>query len=238
MAGPSQRHLYLLGFALFLSLVAVAIVTYGLASRTRQQMLENQNLTYTPPTTPVAQQVKRVLIRREGPNGVEYLEILLDGTINLYDANMKLIKTGLQGYGRVNSILDDFAKNLYRLDQYLNGRGRYTITIYTNQGTYTYTSNGTGSGNTLLDDLVDEIDDLVDDTFTPTPTPAPTYTPAPPPTAGPSPTSPPAVPTPTIPWNPLTPTPLPAYMTNPPFICSDYDLNRPTNISNIICFPD
>ncbi|OGV96525.1 hypothetical protein A2W24_03355 [Microgenomates group bacterium RBG_16_45_19] len=238
--GLTPKSLLVVGLIFLACLVVIGLLAYGFAYRARQQMLLNQELRYTPPTTPTQHQVKRVLLKRLGPNGLEYLEILADGTVNLYDADMNLIKSGLQGFGRVNSLLDDIAKNMKLWQLNLRGRGNYTLIVETNMGTYTYTITGGGSGDSDLDDILDNLEDLGNDTFAPTPIPQPTtIVPTAPPGASPTPTTSylPGI-TPTLPPNPLTPTPLPGYMTAPPFSCNDYYLNRPITISNILCLPN
>lgn len=237
--GHSKKILIILGSIFTFFLILVMLVAYGIAKRTSQRIQETNTLVYTPPTTPSKDQVKRLLLRRLGANGYEYLEILSDGTVNLYDANMKLIKSGLQGFGRITNLFKNFEEKINAGGQ-LSCPSGYQITIQTNRGTYTCSTTGPGSGSPI-NELIDEIEDIVDDTLSPTPTLRPTHTPPPGiPSRTPTPSTS-SIPTPRVTdpnWNPLTPTPLPDYMTAPPFSCQDYPLGRPFTISNVICGVD
>ena len=238
----SSRSLILVGLIFVVCLIVLGGFAYGFAYRTRQQMLANQQVNYTPPTTPTKKQIKRILLRYSSAAGVQYLEILANGTINLYDQNMKLLKSGLRGFGQVNSLFDDITKNWDYWKDHMLGNGNYTLIIDTNTGQYTFVITGGGvtggsGGSNPVDDLIGGLIDLGNDTFTPTPTPHPTPTPPiHPPTPTPTPeTYPTMTPDPNVTPNPLTPTPLPGYVTAPPFKCEDYKSDHPFIISNIIC---
>lgn len=236
----SPKALLAFSFAFVICLIITILAAYALAVRTRDQVERSHTLVYSPPTTPIKQQVQRVLLRRIGPNGVEYLEILSEGTVNLYDANMKLIKSGLQGFGRLTNLFINLEQKLAGGASSFSCPKEYTLTLFTNIGTYTCKPDGSSDWGLPTQDLIDELEDIVDDTFAPTPTLRPTSTPpAIPPSKTPTPQILNLTPQPTGPdWNPLTPTPLPGYMTAPPFSCSDYEVGRPFTISNVICGVD
>lgn len=239
--GSSHKMLYLLGLVFGGCLILVILVAYGLARLTSQKIQESRELTYVAPVT-TTDHVKKALLRRHTDHGDEILEILEDGTVNLYDANMRLIKSGLQGFGRLTNLFKNFDDLLKAGNRQFVCPIAYQLTLVTSLGTYTCTPPEANQTLPGTDDLIDEFEDMVDDTFAPTPTYRPTNTPAPTTAPGyPTATPAPFVPTPRVTdpdWNPLTPTPLPEYMLAPPFSCSDYHLNHPFTISNVICGAD
>lgn len=232
----STKLIILLIFIFLIIVIGIFIITTSVANLTGQRIAQTQEVNPASPSITLKRQIKRVLLKKETDEGTFYYEILQNGQVNIYDANMNLLKSGLQGYGRTNSLFDDIDKLMDLLRN--NLKSGYTLIIETTTGTETYTGTGPG-GNNPIDDLIDNIEDLVNDTFTPTPTIAPTSTPLPgQPTRTPTPTQVSLLnPTPTPTSNPLTPTPLPEYMTAPPFKCEDYDISRPFTISNVMCFP-
>ncbi len=152
----------------------------------------------------------------------ETSEILMDGTVNLYDKNGNLLKTGRRGFAET--------QNIFRRYEYLinSGKsftgGKYEIEIETQTGVTIIES----GGDTTQGDLIDDSIDFIDNTINPTPTPT-----AAPPTPTPSGYVPPPTPTP-------SPTPLPDkpdYLNAPPFTCEDYYLEtgKPLKISNVYC---
>jgi hypothetical protein len=231
---------------LLVLLVAVVLISASGAERVRQERAAQIERQFNSPNVAVKRQVKRVLIKKVTPEGVRYYEIFLHGQINEYDENMNLLRSSLQGFSRVGSLFDEIDRNL---DDWLNNNGGSgsIVEVDTNQGNHTFPPNNpsgtpgpspTGGGGGGVDDI---IDDIIDDTFSPTPTTAPSPTPMPGQptnTPAPSPTLRPTV-RPTVNPNASpTPTGLPQYMLNPPFNCDDYDITKPTTISNVICVPD
>lgn len=233
-------------FLVFIIIIGLALI-FGsrLADLYRAQFTSRQEQLMQSPATAVKRQVKRVLLKRETEDGeIEYVEILPNGKVTVYDANMNIKKSGLQGFSRINRLFNNINDNLDNLDEYYSGGGGvYEITIETNQGTTTINTgggdDGEGEGDEDINDIIEDIEDIEDDTFNPTPTPAPTLTPLPgaSPTPLPSPTLPPGIPSPTPTPGPTpTPTPLPDYMTAPPFSCDDYySSGKPLIITNILC---
>jgi len=242
----------LLTFGISFALIAVLLVMAGIAmnNRAREAFLLRQAQEQASPQTAVKRQVKRVLLKRESKEGIEYIEILPNGQVNIYDENFNLKKSGTQGYTTVNNLYDKINRNLDSLDQLnFGGNAKYTLTVETNQGSTTIIIDNNGGdvgGDGLDDDLEDIIEDI-EDIEDEVENPPPTASPQPSPTIGPSPTgfiptpsaTPVISPTPTPSPGPGTPTPLPGYMTAPPFTCDDYDnLGRPVIISNTTCGAD
>jgi hypothetical protein len=232
---PSARILVIVGIVFGLVLIVVLAASFLLATRTRESMLAHQSLKSTVPQVATKRQVKRIFLERETENGIEYIEILANGTINVYDLNHKLIKTGLQGFSRINSLFDDIDRHWDTL--FGGSKGKCRLTIETNFGITVIDCGGSSGGGGTGEDIIDDIEEITDNTFEPTPTFAPTSNPAPTipwPTDTPWPTY---LPTPNLSITPggPTPTPLPGYMTAPPFRCEDYKLNHPFAISNVIC---
>jgi hypothetical protein len=238
----SKTQIIIVTIAIFILLITVVfLVGTRIISRFQASYEARETQQLAAPETAVKRQVRNVLLKRFKEDGtVEYYEILPNGTINVYDANMNLIKTGLQGYYKIDRLYKLIERNLDNLKS--SGTGTIQLTITTNKGTIIIYVDEDEIDD-IVDDIIEEIEDIVEDTFAPTPTPAPSVTGAPPPpsnsptpllsaTPGPSPTPAPPTLTP-------TPTPLPDYMTAPPFTCEDYaNLGHPVTISNIICGAD
>jgi len=221
---------------IFFSLIAILVFAGLRASALwRQNFARSQAEQMQPPLTPVKRDIKRILLKKTLTNGsIQYIEILQNGLVNIYDADMNLLKSGLSGYykvrqlyQRINDHLDSFTSD---------SQGQYVLTIDTSHGQFIIVIDETI--DSIINDIIKDIEDITEEVFAPTPTPAPTITPAP---NSPSPTTVPTSPTspqdPTPTTNPAaTPTPLPDYLSAPPFDCSDYRyINRPVNISNIMC---
>lgn len=233
----SAKLITLLSLIFLVILGGVFAITASIANLTGQRIAQTQEVNPASPSITIKRQIKRILLKKETNAGTFFYEIFQNGQVNIYDANMNLLKSGLQGFGRTNSLFDDIDKLMELLKN--NLKSGYTLIVETTTGTETYIGTGTG-GNKQIDDLIGNIEDLVNDTFAPTPTIAPTHTPVPGQptrTPTPSPTGHLLNPTVTPTLNPLTPTPLPGYMTAPPFKCEDYDISRPFTISNVMCFP-
>ena len=185
-------------------------------------------------------------IRLETNDG-RIIEILQNGTLVRIDDNKT--DQAVLGFGKLNQLFSSLTEEeiieLYN-NQFSSG-DTYTITFETKSGN-TYIIEIPVDGDDIpdeIEDLIDEIEDTTEDILDPTPYPSfiptPTPTPTPPPSGTPYPTSAPTSTPTTTPYPTPTPTPgpssLPAYMTAPPFNCSDYDLIKNTVISNIICIP-
>lgn len=210
-------------------------LAYLIAQRTQEQIMSNQALDSQASTTPTKRQIR--LLTLEGLADSETYEIGLDGIIKIYDQNGVLLKSSLQGLGRITSLFSDLNQFLQTCTQ--NPPfvpNAYKLTLVTNLGICIVYIPMTGGGSS--GDLITGIKDLVDDTFAPTPTMAPTNTPYPG-YISPTPTSTTTYPSITSGPTPIgggpTPTPLPGYLTAPPFECSDYVSSRPFAISNVIC---
>lgn len=227
--------LVVVGFSvLIMGVILLIIISYARRSQQNLQQLQQQQA--ESPETAVQRQVQNVLLRRQLDDGtIVFYEILRSGQVNIYDSDMNLIRSGIQGYYKVDNLFNMINREL---DDYDTSKttGKYALTINTNQGQLTIYIDD----DDILDDLVDEVEEIVEEPFLPTPTPAPSATPVPgQPTSTPAPGSSPTptpLPAPTIPGASPTPTPLPDYMTAPPFTCEQYaDLGRPISISNILC---
>lgn len=240
---PKNRFL-LLGLVLLL-LVVVGIVTYlGLSLRAPLSDTRQQQITQTETETGLSgQQIRRLLFKRLVNGEVEYVEILSNGEINIYDANMKLKKRGLIGFARMRQLFYDLEEYLGKhpgtiFSSCLQGM---EITLETEQG-ITVIKNQPGACKDDQDPFKDTgqiIDELVDQLFSPTPTliPSPTIIISHNQNPSPTTTNPNLLPTLTI--TPGGPTPIPDYQTAPPFTCEEYKyLGRPINISNVICGAD
>ena len=214
----------------------IIIITLQLSISARERARQNLAQQFESPQEAVKSQVKRVLYKQVSDDGtITYYEILADGTVNVFDENMNLIRSGKQGFGKINDLFKRLNNDLDSFDR--SSTGKNMLLIETNKGTIIIYFDDDDED---LNDYIDEIEDIVEDTFTPTPTPqpplptltpgGPTLTPTPWPTHGPpTPTQGIIGPTP-------TPTPLPDYMTAPPFDCETYKhLGRPVTISNIVC---
>lgn len=237
----STNKLIIASVAFVIILSTALLIAISLSNKAREQAQQQLAQQFEAPKEAVKTQVKKVLYRYTDENGkVFYAEILITGQVNLYDENFNLLKSGIQGFARINNLLDYINRNSDGLDP--NGEGDNSLTIETNKGTIVI--NFDDDLDDILDEIIDEIEDIIDDTFSPTPTPlppTPTITPGGPiiPTSSPTPTT--IQPSPTItPGGPTpTPTPLPDYMTAPPFTCEDYEaLGRSVIISNVICGAD
>ena len=176
------------------------------------------------------------------------IEILQNGTLTrIHDDKTN---QAILGFGKLNQLFSSLTEEeIIELYNNQSSSGNtHTITFETKSGN-TYVIEIPVDGDDIpdeLEDIIDEIEDTTEDildptpypsfvpTPTPTPTPVPSGTPYPTPTPTPSPSSTP-YPTPTPTPGPSS---LPAYMTAPPFDCSDYDLIKNTVISNIICTPN
>lgn len=233
---PKPQFIVLLIIIFILLISAVFIIGSELTAYYRSVFLANQEKQFAAPEVAVKRQVKRVMLKRELADGsIEYIEIFPNGTVNIYDGDMNLIKSGLQGFYRVNLLYNLIDRSLDDLSSASSGQN--TLTIETNQGTVIIIL--PDDLDDLLNEIVDDIEDIAEDTFSPTPTFSPTHTPVPgQPTATPLPSFLPTLtpsPIPVFGGSP-TPTPLPDYMTAPPFTCEDYaDIGRPVTISNISC---
>lgn len=219
-------------------MAAVLFLSYLFASRTREQIESQQNVQTEAPTTPIKRQIHHITLEKLTETGelVRY-EIGLDGSITIYDEQGNIIKTGLQGIGRISRLFSDIDRYFTQCNQnppFIPNA--YKVTIITSLGTcviYIPIADSRGGS-----DIISGIDDIVDDTFAPTPTLAPTNTPYPgyiSPTPTNTPSNPPYTPGPTTFSTGPTPSPLPGYLTDPPFKCSDYHASRPFAISNVIC---
>jgi hypothetical protein len=235
----STRLLVIVGVAFGLIVALALMISFLIAEKARQEIANRQELVTNAPLTPTKRQVKRIYLERDSPEGTEYIEITWNGTINIYDKNHQLKKTGLQGFARINSIFDDIDRHWNEIIKGFGGNCR--LTIETNLGNTEVNCGGNntgGNGSGAGSDIIKEIEDITDNTFAPTPTPNPTHTPYPgQPTATPTEVAALNTPSPTttlLPGEP-TPTSLPGYMTAPPFKCEDYQSNKPFIISNIIC---
>ncbi len=244
-SGNSRRKWMLpIGILLVIILGGVLLVSLRGAEQVREQLLRQQEEQYNAPNVAIKRQVQRILIKKQTAEGLRYYEIFQNGLVNEYDEHMNLLRSGLQGFGRISGLFDDINQSL---DGWMvNGSGsNYEIIVHTNQGTYTIpqgsvsgTPGPTSPSGGGIDDV---IDDIIDDTFSPTPTliPTPTAVPGQPtntpmPTATARPTN-----TPTIdPFATPVPSGLPQYMLNPPFDCEDLNVDKPTVISNVICLPN
>jgi hypothetical protein len=233
----SNKVLVIAGIIFGVVMVTTLVVSFLLAQKAKTEITNRQTLTNTGVGPDTGRQVKRIEFKRATANGDEYLEILWDGTVNTYDNDHKLIRTGKQGFARIDSLFSNIDKHWAEMTD-IGGGGCVSLTIETNVGTTVINCHSGGGSGGVGNDLIKEIVDVTDDTFAPTPTFAPTNTPAvgrPEPTWTPYPTYGPPPPTITGGGTGPTPTPLPGYMTAPPFKCSDYHSSKPFIISNIIC---
>lgn len=237
-----SKPLIVLGVIFFLLISVLIFAGLRASSLFRQNYEQSQSEQLNPPLTPVKRDIKRVLLKQTLEDGsIQFIEILPNGLVNIYDENMSLIKSDLSSYYKVRRLYQKINQNLDSLTS--DSSGNLIFTIDTNQGRFTIIFDQTIKDliHDIINDILDDIEDIVDEAFAPTPTLAPTATlapNAPTPTPITFPTTPPFGPSPT-PDPSATPTPLPDYMTAPPFSCDDYRyLNRPINISNIICGVD
>ena len=232
----SHRLILVLAFIFIALIMAGLVITYLAAVKTRQRLEAGQALSYQKPEKATVRQIKKIILERQTPNGIEFLEISENGQVCIYDANYQQIKCGFQGYARTRSIFNDLNN---RLDNWLKGlslTGYLKLTVETNMGTIVVDLHGGSGGGD--GGIIDEIEDLGDDTFTPTPTFIPTPTLKPnqlEPSLTPTPVWPTFGPTVAITPGVPTPTTLPEYMRLPPFKCEDYKLNHPFTISNVVC---
>jgi hypothetical protein len=236
----SKTQILLLLLIVFFIFVSVLIFAGLRAStRFREDFAISQAEQAKSPEVAVKRDVKRILLKKMNDDGsFQFIEILPNGLVNIYDANMNLIKSDLSGYAQVRRLFEKINRNL---DDFTSDEsGNYTLTVNTNKGDFTIVINDLLNDliHDIIRDIIKDIDDIVEVVFAPTPTPAPL------PTTSPNQPTPTAIPYPTLiiygpsptPNPNATPTPLPDYMTAPPFKCSDYKyLNRPINISNIVC---
>lgn len=184
------------------------------------------------------QQVKRIWLKRWRDGAWEYTEIWENGKLCVYDEKMELKRCGRMGIARVRSLFLDMENRLGEgIIDMMGGGGNYEIWIETEKGR----SRISGGGNNQdWDEIVDNIGYIEEQIFKPTPTTGPTLTPRPTQAVGPPVTAGGgALPTATPVLLPGEPTPLPGYLSAPPFSCEDYEfLNRPVTISNVICGVD
>lgn len=244
----SGTNIILLAVGIFLLVIgAIVVIGANLPELIRSQYEKNLEEQFKAPEEAVKRQVRKVTIKRLNELGEEeWVEILANGEVRVYDKDGNLKKTGGQGFARTRNLFDSINRYLDDETQPLDGLdGVIEIIVETNKGTQIIVGGG-GGGNTNpgndLGQIIKDIIDYVDEALQPTPTPAPSPTPNPlGPTVTPWVTQAYVSPTPNLQATPGpgTPTPLPAYMTNPPFSCSDYDyLGRPVAISNVICGAD
>lgn len=241
----SHHRVVIILTIIFIGVLAAGLVaTFLVAQKTRERLQESQALTYQKPAAATKRQIKKLILERLTPAGIEYVEISENGQVCVYDANHQKIKCGFQGYARTTSLFNDIVGLLDKWRSGFSLPGGYVRLIAeTNMGTVVvdlqHGSGGGGGGP--IDDILDEINDYTDDTFAPTPTfiPTPTTIPGQP---WPTPTPTPAFPThgPSVAITPGVPTPtlLPEYMRLPPFKCEDYKLTHPFTISNVVCNTD
>lgn len=210
-----------IGFLVILGITFFMIYTIGKQSSfesRQQQQFAAREAGETP------HQVRKIkFIKTGGDNDGETMEINFDGTVNYYDKDGNLIRTGRRGFAEVKSLFRDF-ENMLNNNRPISGYDGYIIEIETQKGTTTINPGDSGGGSDLIDNLIDVIDNTLN------PTPTPTAMPTPLPTGNPTP--PPVSPTPT----PL-PGGIPDYMTAPPFDCTDYYLRtgKYIRISDIYC---
>lgn len=224
LSSQGNNRFLILGSIGFIVIVGIAfslIYTIGKQAsfESRQQQLFTQR-----EAGETLQQVRKIkFIKTGGDNDGEVMEINFDGTVNYFDKNGKLIRTGRRGFAEVKSLFKDF-EDILNKNKPISGYNGYIIEIETQQGTTTINPGDTGGGSDLIDNLIDVIDNTLN------PTPIPTAIPTPTPSS--SPTSSPILPTPT----PL-PGGIPDYMTAPPFDCTDYYLRtgKYIKISDIYC---
>lgn len=237
---PRSSRVFILSFFFGVVIIALLMIGSAFSSSRRQEEVIRQQVKLEELERVYRKQVKRLTMKRKGADGEdEIIEIQLTGHVNIYELNGDLKKAGIQGFFKVDSLLDKVDRMLDEdVDVYssipIQG---CSITVETNSGIVYIPCEDN-------EELVDEIETVVDETLNPTPTLIPVFSPtAVPPssTPGPSPTlgPPTATPTPTGPGPTPTPTPLPDYMTAPPFTCEAYAaLGRPVAISQTVCGAD
>lgn len=230
----THHWLTVLGITFFGLTAAGLVVMLVIANRQAQVNRDRFNVDKTITEAKVTQ-VRRIKLSREGED--EVVEILLNGQVNIYDKNGKLIKSGLKGFYDISTLFAGIENNWGALASEFGGSGKFTLEIETNQGTTIIEGEGNGGDGGIIDDIGDTGEEILNPSPTPTPEPTiPPGSPTPPPTGEPTPTPsstplpPGSSPTPTP-----SPTPLPPYMVAPPFTCEDYQGTRPKIISNIIC---
>jgi hypothetical protein len=235
----TTRKLVLAGSVLLVLVIGLVVFLLINTGNTLREDRQAQIQTIERDTNNNQQQVRRILMKRVGNGLTEYIEILGNGEINLYDANMNRLKTRQLGIARTRSIFLDIEESL-RGNRTIAGWDGYQIIVDTNSGRTTIDGGGSGGDNGQWDDIIKEIEDTEDTVFAPTPTPRPTATPVIVPVNQITPTMTTVIVPTSIPTSIVgAPTPLPDYRTNPPFTCEEYDyLGRPVAISNVICGAD
>jgi hypothetical protein len=236
----TTSHIFVILAVVLGGLVIVAVYLLSGAGRQLGDQRSDQVQQAQAPQNRGEQEVRRVLLKRMNQGVVEYIEILANGEMNIYDENMIKIRSRRLGIARVRSIFLDIEESLNG-NRTLNGWDGYQIIVDTNKGQTIIDGGGSGGGgNGQWDEIIKEIEDTKETVFAPTATPRPTHTPVPPSTNNPTPTPTNiqiVLPTPTLIAG--EPTPLPNYLTDPPFTCAEYDyLGRPIAISNVICGAD
>lgn len=224
LSSQGSNRLLILGSIGFIVIVSIGfslIYTIG-----KQASFENrqQQLFAQREIGETRQQVRKIrFIKSGGVNDGEVMEINFDGTVNYFDKNGKLIRTGRRGFAEVKSLFEDF-EDMLNNNKPISGYNGYIIQIETQRGTTTINPGNSGGGYDLIENVIDVINNTLN------PTPIPTMIPSPPPLSSPTPS--PVIPTPT----PL-PGGIPDYMTAPPFDCTDYYLRtgKYIKISDTYC---